>query len=261
MSRTERTIVLLLAAVLAGCGTTPARTGPAQGRASQPETEEQRAAALQVKLGQGYLSQGELETALDKLRRALELDPGSADAHTLMGVLHERISRPTIAEQHYRKAAQLKPDDGGVNNNYGTFLCSTGRYDEAHRHFERAVQDPFYRTPAVAYANAAFCALKAGNPGRAEQMLRSTIELDPTNSHALYELARLHFERGDFMRARAFLQRHESVSAADAEALYLGERIEQGIGNREAARRYRQQLQERFPDFTPAATHDGTGSR
>ena len=264
MPRNERPSGRLVAAglavvLLAAC----ASSGPrpvASSKASRPATAEQQAAALQVKLGQGYLNQGELETALDKLRRALELDPQSVDAHTLMGVLHERIGRTELAEQHYRRALELKPDGGSVNNNYGTFLCGSGRYAEAQPHFERAVQDPFYRTPAVAYANGGFCALKSGDSARAERLLRAALELEPQNPPALYELARLNFDRGDLMRARAFLQRYESVAPAEAEALQLGIRIEEAIGDRAAAARYRQQLREQFPDSAPTAI-DATGSR
>jgi type IV pilus assembly protein PilF len=258
----------LLLGALTGCATTsPAGSGGSSGRvvesgkSSRPETPGQQAAALQVKLGQGYLNQGELETARDKLRRALELDPDSADAHTLMAVLNERIGRPEVAEQYYRRAVTLKPEDGGVNNNYGTFLCGTGRYPEAQQHFERAVKDPFYRTPAVAYANGGFCALKSGDPVVAERMLRAALELEPQNPGALYELARLNFNRGEFMRARAFLQRYEAVSAAEPEALQLGASIEQGIGDRAAAARYLKQLQERFPEYVPATAPDQAGSR
>lgn len=265
MRRTERALVfVLVAAGLAGCAASTPRSSsrkPADG-------PDQQAAALQVKMGQGYLAQGELETARDKLQRALELDPNSADAHTLMALLQERINRPAVAETHYRRAAELKPDDGSANNNYGTFLCGIGRYAEAQALFDRAVLDPFYRTPELAYANAGFCALKAGDAALAERMLRAALDLDPGNATVLYEMSRLHFERGDLMRARAFLQRFESSANADPQALELGLRIETRLGDRAAAERYRKQLQEQFPDFqpsetpasTPANASDGSGT-
>ena len=134
MRTIERIACVAMLAVVAGCA------GGAAGK--RPADDPDRAAAeLQVKLGQGYLNQGELETARDKLQRALELDPRSVDAHTLMGVLQERIGRLEIAEKHYRRAVELKPDGGAVNNNYGTFLCGSGRFAEAREYFDRAVQD------------------------------------------------------------------------------------------------------------------------
>ena len=40
------------------------------------------------------------------------------------------------AEDHYRRAAQLRPKGGPELNNYGTFLCKVGRYDEAVAQYE-----------------------------------------------------------------------------------------------------------------------------
>jgi type IV pilus assembly protein PilF len=243
-------LVASLLALLAGCGAT---TGAAGNKGSGPATANQEAAALQVQLGQGYLRQGDLEIARDRLRRALELDPHSVAAHTVMAVLQERINRPAVAETHYRRAYELKPDDGSVNNNYGTFLCGNGRFEEAQRHFDRAVADPFYRTPAVAYGNAGFCALKAGDGERAERMLRLSLEHDAKQPGTLFELARLHYARGDMMRARAFLQRYESIGEVEPQALELGARIEQRLGDSAASARYIESLQRKFPEFSPAS--------
>jgi type IV pilus assembly protein PilF len=258
--RPERLLLATaLLSLLAGCATGSGgggslRDGPAAA------SGDQAAAAVQVRLGQGYLAEGELETARDRLQRALELDPRSVDAHTLMALLQERIGRPSVAERYYRRAFELKPDDGSVNNNYGTFLCGTGRYAESQQHFERALADPFYRTPELAYANAGFCALKSGDRERGEQLLRAALELEPRNLGALFELARLNFDKGDLMRARAFLQRYEAASEPDPEALDLGARIEQRIGNQAAAARYRDALQTQFPEFTPTHGLDESGS-
>ncbi len=252
-------LVSLLACVLAGCATTgESGSLPKSRKVDQAAID---SAALQVKLGQGYLSEGELEIARDKLKRALELDPNSADAHTLMAVLSERINRPKAAEQFYRRAAELKPEDGSVNNNYGTFLCGSGRFEEAESYFQRALDDPFYRTPAVAYTNAGSCALKSGRPDAAEVFLRKAIELDARNKPALFELARIHLLKGDALRARAFLQRFEAqTKTADVTALELGARIEESIGNAKGAAEYRSRIAAEFPQYRPPASVDGTPS-
>lgn len=239
----ERLLAVALCLALAACA------GTSSSRGSGPPSKEQDAAALQVKLGQEYLAKGELETAQEKLKRAIELDPLSVDAHTLLGVLNERIRRPEIAERFYRKAVELKAEDGNVNNNLGAFLCGQGRYDEAQRHFDVAINDPFYKTPAVAFANAGLCARQAGDVATAEAQFRRALDLDRTNLTALYEMASLSHGRGDNLRARAFLQRYEARQEADAALLVLGVRVESALGDQKAAAEYRQRLSERYPDF------------
>lgn len=241
----------LAALLLGGCA-------GSQGRKVDVDT--QAAAKRQVELGQGYMTRGDLETARDKLRRALELDPRSADAHTLMAVLHERINRPQIAEEHYRRAAELKPEDGAASNNLAVFLCGGGNYAESEKYFQVAFNDPFYKTPAVAYANAAVCADKAGDAERSEAYFRKVLELDRNNQTALYALAKACFQRGDLLRARAFVQRFEATGAVDADLLELGAQVEEGLGDKAAAADYRRQRLEKFPDAPSASDVDGPKS-
>lgn len=236
-------LLALVCLGLVACGAPSSRkSGP------QANTQQQDAATLQVKLGQEYMLKGELETAQDKLRRALELDPRSVDANTLMAVLNERIRRPEVAERFYRRAVELKPEDGSVNNNLGVFLCARGKYDEAERHFKTAVEDPFYRTPAAAMANAGVCARQAGRIEVAERYLRRALELDRVNLIALSEMAILAHGRGEDLRARAFIQRFEARAEPGAELLLVAVQVERRLGDPGAASRYAEQLRERFPD-------------
>src|SRR5690606_40251254 len=87
--------------------------------------------------------------------------------------------------RHYAEAARLAPDDGGMQNNYGAWLCRQGRAAEAMEYFERAIAAPGYQVPADALANAGACAEAAGRGDRTEQYLRAALRLDPENSVAL----------------------------------------------------------------------------
>lgn len=244
MLRFERRWSVLAVAMLVGCASTPK---PAE------SSREQNAATLQVKLGQQYLLNGELEKSQDKLKRALELDPQSVDAHTLVAVLNERIGRPEIAEVHHRKALALKPDDGALNNNFGVFLCGQARYAESKPYFDKATSDPFYKTPGAAFANAGVCARKSGDLSASESNFRRALDLDPRNTVALYELARVAHERGEYLRARAFIQRYEALAPPDASLLSLAADVESKLGDETHARKYRERLERDFPDYAPTA--------
>lgn len=258
MSQRERLLALLACALLAGCAST---SGGGEPRGKRSGTDPQTLAASdQVKLGRGYLERGEYETAHGKLERALELDPKSVDAHTLMAVLYERLERPQFSEKHYKRAVELDPSDGSVNNNYGAYLCRLKRYDEADGYFARAVDDPFYRTPAAALANAGSCAARAGDVAKAEAYFRKSLESNPGDAVALYQMALLTFGKGDFLRARAFIQRFESTSSPDAFALDLAARIEERLGDTDAAAKYRERLKTEFPDFEPGKDTGGSNS-
>lgn len=247
--------MLLLAGILSAC----AGTGTQSSRKSSPE-DAQRAARIQVQLGQGYMQQGRLEIALDRLENAVRLDPYSVDAHTMLAVLHERIRRPQKAEKFYRKAVSLAPENGEVNNNLGAFLCGSGRYLEARPYFLKALDDPFYASPDAARINAGLCARQNGALEQAEVWFRQVLDSQPDNPTALYEMARLNLDQNQAMRARAFLQRLESIQPDAASTLDLGRNIETRFGNEAAARQYAQRLKDAFPDYEPVDLTSGTSS-
>ncbi|MCX7555391.1 type IV pilus biogenesis/stability protein PilW [Xanthomonadaceae bacterium JHOS43] len=253
MRSLEITAILFFVTALMACDSNPSR--------KSVSGDAKEAAELQVKLGRGYMEQGELEVALQRLQRALQLDPRSVDAHTLMAVLHERINRPVQAESFYRKAERLAPDNGDVNNNLGAFLCGSGKHGEADAYFRKALDDPFYRSPVSALANAGVCALKAGDHVKADGYFRQVLAAQPDNVVALFELARLNYLHDDPMRARAFLQRLEANAPGDPVVLDLGQRIEALLGDTAAANRYASRLQNEFPDYTPDASLQGPTSR
>ena len=246
--------LVALLVLMAGCATNPGATSyKAPGSGENPRTE---AARVNTELGQKYLSQGKFELALEKLQRALANDPRYVDAHTVIAVLYESIGNDKLAEEHYRRATQLKPNAGDENNNYGRFLCKTGRYSESTAYFQRAVADPFYKTPSVAMTNAGTCALKGGNLEVAEQQLRAALDRDPDSGVALFQMANTLYQKQDFFRARAFMQRFEARGENNAESLMLARNIELRLGNSTTAQEYTKRLRRDFPESEQARALD-----
>ncbi len=117
----------LLVAACVLVETRSARYSPPKSDSTVTETKDEKttdAARVHVELGQSYMEQGKLDFAMENLNKALDRDPNYVDAHTVIGVLYERIGNRKAAEEHYAKAAQLAPKSGDVNNNYGQFLCA-----------------------------------------------------------------------------------------------------------------------------------------
>jgi type IV pilus assembly protein PilF len=109
------------------------------------------------------------------------------------------------------------------------------------------LKNPLYQTPENAYTNAGICARIQGDEATAEEWLRKAIALQPNQVQALYQLADISFKRGELPAARALLTRHLQLSTQSAEALWLGARIENRSGDRNALASYGTQLNNRFP--------------
>jgi len=261
--RLERVLLSAgLAVALTGCVTTT--TTEAGGvatkipRATKSEQREE-GARVHTQLGQQYMEHGDLQDAMVKLNKALEFDPNYVPAHTVLAVVYERINDLPNAELHYRKAQALAPTKGDTNNNLGLFLCSReDKAAEAMPYFQKAVADPFYQTPSLAWTNAGTCLTRSRDFAGAEVDFRKAIEIDPQNAEALYQLANVLYLQNDAFRARAFIQRFDAQGQPSAAALKLGHDIESRLGNKDAALNYSRRLQSQFPDSEQARALDAT---
>ncbi len=211
-----------------------------------------RAAEINTRLGTEYMSRGQYEIALEKLKRAIRSDSDYAPAHTVIAVLYERIGEYELAGDHYQRAVKASPDSGDANNNYGAYLCRNGKSREADPYFQKALDDPFYRTPAVALANAGSCALRHGDMDAAENYLRQSLKYDAAFPDALLSMAGLSYRKSDYLRARAFLQRYEATGSTSVEGLMVGYQVETRLNNPEGAREYRDQIVDRYPNSPEA---------
>lgn len=208
--------------------------------------------------GQQKLAQGDLAAAQKAAVQSVRLAPSSPQAHTLLALVEDRRGNARVAGQHYLRATELAPGQGGMLNNYGTWICAQGRHMESLEWFDRALADPGYSSQAaVALANAGACAHRAGDDRRAGPYLLGAIELDPTNPVALGVMAEREYRAGNAFRARAFSQRRLASAPADAAALLLASQIEEKLGDNAAAARYVQQIRTEFP--TTLGTEPGDG--
>lgn len=98
--------------------------------------EEAPALELVMEAEDWYLLGCELEEnepgrAGEAYGKALELDPGHADAHINLGCFQHAAGKLGDAEAHYRFALRQRPDDDTAAFNLGVVLEDQGRLEEA----------------------------------------------------------------------------------------------------------------------------------
>lgn len=222
------------------------------------QQDKQAAAQTHTQLAAAYMKQGDLKDAEETLHKALGFDDKYIPAHTMLAILNWRIDRLPDADKEFRAAISIDPSNGDTNNNYGQFLCQTGKRTDAIRYFKRALADPFYKTPALANANAGSCLLQGNDYAGAEPYLRKALELNPGFSAALLSMAMLDYRKGEAFQARGYLQRFESAGQATAESLLLGYQIATRLGDKGSAANYSSRLQDQYPNSTQAQSLNGS---
>jgi tetratricopeptide (TPR) repeat protein len=88
-------------------------------------------------LGTALAEAGRLREAIAPLRRAVELEPGSAFARAQLAAALLSLGRVEEGERELREALRLAPADVEATYNLATLLWETGRRDEGRRWFGR----------------------------------------------------------------------------------------------------------------------------
>jgi len=234
---------ILAASLLNGCA-----TGSKQPSDSAAETP----AEVNTQLGIEYMRKGMYEASMEKFKKALAQNPRLAMAHGSIAVLYEQLGENKLADKHYVRAYELKPDDPLILNNYGQYLCRNGRLEDADRMFNKALKDPLYRFPETILTNAGLCAEKRPDIELAEKYFREALQKNPRFQPALRQMVRNSFAQQHYLATRAYLQRVQELGPLGAEFLWIGVRAETELGDRNAASSYALLLKNEFPESEQA---------
>ena len=252
MLRSTLHLVLLIAyGMLAGCAHNPApsatqantvETGTLTGDMGDPRNR----ARIHTELASAYFERGNMGVALEELRTALEADRNYAPAYNVLGLVHMDLRENGVAQQHFEHALTLTPNDPDINNNYGWFLCQTGREEQSIAYFLLALKNPLYSTPARSYINAGLCSIRKNKERDAFEYFERALKSEPDNLQALLNLATIQYKRGQLEAARGFVGRFNKLVEPTAESLWLALRIERKLGDRPAENTLAVQLRRRF---------------
>lgn len=249
----------LVAGMLSACVATGGSSGnvtasegsiPAVQAMSQqvPQTEERKRAKVHTDLGGLYAQDGRFAVALEEARIAQSADSGYAPAYNLQALVHMFLGEKGLADEAFRRALSIAPNDPEIHNNYGWFLCQNGREAESLGHFRMAYRNTLYNTPTKPYTNAGICQLKMKDYKAAEESLNIALRIDPSNTQARYWLAETYYQAGRLGEARHLVTDLGRMIDPTVDVVWLGARIERKAGDREAELRYTTLMRRKFQD-------------
>lgn len=246
--KANRYVLLALPLLLAACAQSPVQQPTHQGRDTEMLDAGNSRARIHTELAAQYYARRQYSVSLEELRQALNADSNYAPAYNMLGLLHDALLEYKEAEDNFLHAISIAPMYSEAHNNYGYFLCSRKRYQEALTQFELAWKNPLYATPEMALANAGQCALRMGKVDEAENYARRALVRNPNQSTALLTLADIQYRQGNIPMARTLLGQADAQERLGASGLWLGVRLERQADNREAAAEYAARLRREFPD-------------
>ena len=150
--------------------------------------------------------------------KALELDPGLAEAYSALGYVNLFNWNWTAAEQYFKRAIELNQNYANGHNFYASFLISRGRIDESIAASNRARElDPFSLSIS---AQRGFLLENARRYSEAIEQLHAVIKMDPDHYQAYWILGHTYSANGQ----------HEEAIAASEKAVELSERTPGALG-------------------------------
>jgi TolB-like protein/Tfp pilus assembly protein PilF len=144
------------------------------------------------------------------IKKALELDETSADAHNSRGHLSIHQFNWKMAELELKRALELSPAHAEAHHYMSQYLAAMGRMDESISEILFAQKlDPL---SLMVSSNVGQQYYRARRMDEALVQIKKTLELQPDYPRALRTLARIYFAKG--MKREAFAEFEKSLSYA-----------------------------------------------
>jgi len=159
-----------------------------------------------------------------EIKRALEIDPGSLDAHRSYAILLMALGRHSEAISEAQRTEQLDPLSSEMQSTFGRVLYRARKYEEAIPHFKRALElEP---SNYSAYTRLGDVYAQLSRYDEAIAMFEKAAQLRSDGTHAA-RIARVYVRMGRQREARQLISRAKP-RAFDLAAVYaaLGDQDE-----------------------------------
>ncbi len=216
------------------------------------ESSREQALSDFIDLAFGYYEADDMVRAKRNVDNALAIDRRSSEAHHVRALIHQREGEPELARQMFDQAMRLDRNNSRARNNYAAFLFARAEFEQAYEHLEIVANDINYEARPLAFLNLGLASLRTGRVERAVYAFERGLLLDRNLYRASLELARIHFDQGEFAEAMRYYQQFVTSTEfynvpQTAGSLWLGIQLARRFDDQERERAYAASLQSRFP--------------
>ncbi|MBI3636214.1 MAG: tetratricopeptide repeat protein [Candidatus Rokubacteria bacterium] len=190
-------MLLALAFVLAGCATGTTEISAAQ--RLQARAAYERAVRS--------FDERQAMTALTAAQEAVGLDANSAVYRDLLGLVFVELLRPELALEQFQRAMELDPGYADAEFHRGVALAEQRRWEEAVAAYRRAATMPRLTVPHFVQHNLGMAFLNLKRYREAEEALQYALRLEPRLEAAYYHLGLVFAAEGRKEEARAAFRR------------------------------------------------------
>jgi tetratricopeptide (TPR) repeat protein len=253
--------VLVLSGCAPGLGNLTGKPGPRpHGFGNTVESSDRRLSAAllaervqptadsHLQVAEEYRRLGLLDSAHDRLMRALAKEPRRAAVHEAVARIWRDWGMPASGLRHAHQAVYLAPRSASARNTLGTLLDALGQLDEAQAAYEAALA--LDQDAAWALNNLCYLAFRRGRLQEARAHCEAALQRAPTSVATHNNLALTYAAAGDMGQAHEEFRGAGDLAAAE----YNLGMMHLANGEHAAAARAFEEAIKLRPDFTAAKT-------
>lgn len=147
--------------------------------ASKKETERQNQINTDYQMAVGYYENNQTPQAIRSLALVLANDPAHAEANHLMGFIRLGRGQYEDAVKHFKRALETKPDMLNCQNNLGAAYLHLEQYEDAAVIFKELTKSPLYTSPWLAFVNLGWAYYQMGMTQEAIDETETAVSLNP----------------------------------------------------------------------------------
>lgn len=167
----------------------------------------------QFNLGAYYFGQQELDPAVDRFKKVIEISSNYSPVYNMLGYAYRQKEDYPDAEQAFRKYIELIPNDPNPYDSYAELLLKTGRFEDSQTQYRKALSlDPHF-TPSHFGLSAALLYAGKGHEAQAElQKMADQARNDGELRTAYFGMAVLASDAGKFDEALQAMDKQYAIA-------------------------------------------------
>jgi Tfp pilus assembly protein PilF len=158
-------------------------------------------------MGMAFLGEGKTQLAYVEFQKALQKDPNNKDVVYNLGLTCFQLEDYENSKKYFLKAVSLAPDFPDGHNNLGVTYMQLGQWQLAADSFRRALANPLYRTPELAFYSLGMALYRMGLYDKAIDSFKDSVRRDRAFALPFYGMALTYNKMERYGEAAAVMEK------------------------------------------------------
>ncbi len=140
-------------------------------------------------------------TAEKIFKKVIKMNPENAVAHKDLGVIYLNQRLFDYAEDEFRTAMELAPNDFDIIFEYANYLYSVSKYQEADKYYDKALA---IKDDVVAKSLQAINKIELNQLDNARELIESALTEQPEHEYIQFLAGRIYYSMEDYEKAKIY---------------------------------------------------------